>query len=151
MCTFARPTPASGGLPDKEVAVQEFAVSTRSRTEFVNITSQVEEALRREGVAEGVCHVFVPHTTAGVTINENADPDVTRDILATLSRLVPPQGDYRHGEGNSDAHVKASLMGFAATVPVSAGRLVLGTWQAIYFAEFDGPRRRRCLVTALGK
>jgi len=134
--------------------VQELAVVTRTRIEFVNITSLVEEALRKEDVSEGVCHVFVPHTTAGVTINENADPDVTRDILTTLSRLVPyspESGDYRHAEGNSDAHVKASLMGFSATLPVADGRLVLGTWQAVYFAEFDGPRRRRCVVTAVGK
>jgi secondary thiamine-phosphate synthase enzyme len=119
--------------------------------EFVDITAQVQAALAREGVADGVCHVFVPHTTAGVTINENADPDVTRDVIAVLDRLVPREGDYRHAEGNSDAHAKASLMGFAATLPIAGGRLVLGTWQAVYFCEFDGPRRRRCLVTALGK
>jgi len=130
--------------------MQEFPVPTTSRIQFVDITSQVRDALRAEGVADGVCHVFVPHTTAGVTINENADPDVTRDIAATLARLIPHRGDYRHSEGNSDSHVKASLMGATATIPVTDGRLVLGTWQAVYFAEFDGPRRRRCIVTATG-
>ena len=130
--------------------MQEFPVPTRSRTELVDITAQVQEALAREGVAEGVCHVCVPHTTAGVTINENADPDVTRDLEAILEGLVPRHGGYRHAEGNSDSHAKASLMGFSATLPVAGGRLVLGTWQAVYFCEFDGPRRRRCLVTAVG-
>jgi len=131
--------------------VQEFPVPTHSRIEFVNITSQVERALAAEGVRDGVCHVFIPHTTAGVTINENADPDVTRDVIGVLGRLVPHYDDYRHSEGNSDAHAKASLMGFTATVPVAEGRLVLGTWQAIYFCEFDGPRRRRCIVAAVGQ
>jgi secondary thiamine-phosphate synthase enzyme len=100
-------------------------------------------------VSDGLCHVFVPHTTAGVTISENADPDVTRDVMAVLERLVPRSGDYRHVEGNSDAHVKASLLGASALVPIAAGRLVLGTWQAVYFCEFDGPRHRRCIVTAI--
>jgi len=131
--------------------MQEFAVPTRSRVEFVDITSRVQEALRAEGVADGVCHVFVPHTTAGVTINENADPNVTRDIIAVLGELIPHRADYRHVEGNSDSHVKASLMGFTATIPVAHGSLVLGTWQAVYFCEFDGPRRRRCIVAATGK
>ena len=131
--------------------MQEFAVPTHSRIEFVNITSHVQRAVAAEGVRDGVCHVFIPHTTAGVTINENADPDVTRDVIAILGRLVPHHGDYRHSEGNSDAHAKASLMGFAATVPVAEGSLVLGTWQAVYFCEFDGPRHRRCIVTALGR
>ena len=131
--------------------MQELSVPTRSRIELVDITAQVQDALGREGIREGVCHVYVPHTTAGITINENADPDVTRDILSVLNRLVPHRGDYRHAEGNSDSHAKASLMGFTATVPVSGGRLVLGTWQAVYFCEFDGPRRRRCIVTAVGQ
>ena len=131
--------------------MHEFPVPTSARIQFVDITSQVQDALTTEGISDGVCHIFVPHTTAGVTINENADPDVTRDINAVLNRLVPHRGDYRHSEGNSDSHTKASLMGFTATVPVSGGRLVLGTWQAVYFCEFDGPRRRRCIVTAIGK
>ena len=105
--------------------MQEFAVPTRSRIEFVDITSRVQEAVRGEGVSEGICHVFVPHTTAGCTINENADPDVTRDVSAVLSRLVPHRGDYRHVEGNSDSHTKASMVGFSVSVPVADGRLVL--------------------------
>jgi secondary thiamine-phosphate synthase enzyme len=131
--------------------VKELAVATRSRCELIDITSEVEKALLDEGVAEGLCHVFVPHTTAGVTINENADPDVSRDVQATLTSLIPHSGDYRHVEGNSDSHVKSTLVNCSAIVPVAGGRLVLGTWQAIYFCEFDGPRRRRCLVTAIGK
>ncbi|NQT53825.1 YjbQ family protein [bacterium] len=131
--------------------MQELAVPTRSRVQLVDITSHVQAALAQEGITDGVCHVAVPHTTAGVTLNENADPDVTADIIAVLDGLVPRRDDYRHGEGNSDSHVKASLMGFTATIPVAGGRLVLGTWQAVYFCEFDGPRRRRCLVTAVGK
>jgi secondary thiamine-phosphate synthase enzyme len=131
--------------------MQEFAVPTRSRAEVVDITREVQAGLDREDVTEGVCHVYIPHTTAGVTINENADPDVTRDLIHILGQLVPHRGDYRHGEGNSDSHAKASLVGFTATVPVTGGRLVLGTWQAVYFCEFDGPRRRRCIVQAVGK
>ncbi|MBL7222211.1 MAG: YjbQ family protein [Candidatus Brocadiae bacterium] len=131
--------------------MQELAVPTRSRVQLVDITSHVQAAVAQEGITDGVCHVAVPHTTAGVTLNENADPDVTADIIAVLDGLVPRRDDYRHVEGNSDSHVKASLMGFTATIPVAGGRLVLGTWQAVYFCEFDGPRRRRCLVTAVGK
>ncbi|HUT34848.1 MAG TPA: secondary thiamine-phosphate synthase enzyme YjbQ [Planctomycetota bacterium] len=131
--------------------MQEFSVPTQSRTEFVDITVEVHRAVRAEGVADGLCHVFVPHTTAGVTVNENADPDVTRDVIAVLERLVPRDAGYRHAEGNSDAHAKAGLVGCSATVPVAKGRLVLGTWQAIYFCEFDGPRHRRCIVTAIAK
>ncbi len=122
-------------------------VRTRSRDEMVDITSQVAAAVRDSGVAEGVAVVFVPHTTAGVTINENADPDVVTDMLAALDVAVPfRQGFYRHNEGNSAAHVKSSMMGCSAEVLVSAGRLVLGTWQAIYFCEFDGPRTRRATI-----
>jgi secondary thiamine-phosphate synthase enzyme len=98
------------------------------------------------GVTNGICYIFVPHTTAGVTINENADPDVVRDLLRSLGRLVPEHGDYRHREGNSDAHLKASMMVFSCVVPVIAGRLGLGTWQGIYFCEFDGPRSRRVRI-----
>lgn len=116
---------------------------------FVDITGQVAAIVRAGGVAEGVCHVYVPHTTAGVTINENADPDVTADMLAGLDRLVP-QLPYRHAEGNSPAHIKASLLGAAATVPITGGALYLGTWQAIYLGEFDGPRRRTVCVTLAG-
>jgi len=131
--------------------MQEIGVPTHDRVEFVDITAEVARALRAEGVSEGICHIFVPHTTAGLTINENADPDVVRDVTTILERLVPQNGGYRHVEGNSDAHAKASLVGCSLTVPVSGGRPVLGTWQAIYFCEFDGPRRRRCIVTAIPK
>jgi secondary thiamine-phosphate synthase enzyme len=106
--------------------------------------------VKRSGIKDGVCFVFVPHTTAAVTINENADPDVVHDILSTLSKLVPYKDNYRHIEGNSDAHVKASLMGNTATVIVSNGDLVLGTWQSLFFCEFDGPRRRRLMIKAVG-
>ena len=131
--------------------MQEIAVPTSTRSEFIDITREVEKAVLDEGVSEGICHVFVPHTTAGVTINENADPDVSRDVQALLGKLVPQRGDYRHVEGNSDSHVKSTVVNCSAIVPISGGRLVLGTWQAVYFCEFDGPRRRRCIVTAIGK
>jgi len=129
--------------------VKSLKVSTRQRAEFVDITSQVQEVISRAGMKQGICQVYVPHTTAGVTINENADPDVVRDMIATLEKLVPQSGSYRHAEGNSDAHIKASMMGFSVTVPVEQGRLALGTWQGIYFCEFDGPRGRQVTVTLI--
>ena len=122
-------------------------VRTGSRDEMVDITGEVASAVTESGVGEGVATVYVPHTTAGVTINENADPSVVHDVLAALDQAVPwRQGFYRHGEGNSAAHVKSSLVGCSAQVLISAGRLVLGTWQGIYFCEFDGPRSRRTIV-----
>ncbi len=123
-------------------------VETGSRTEFVNITAGVQAEVERAGFADGWATVFVPHTTAGITINENADPDVVADLAAALERMVPWRAGYRHGEGNSAAHVKASLMGASVRVPVRGGRLLLGTWQAIYFCEFDGPRSRTVWVAA---
>ena len=126
--------------------MQTFTVKTRSRVEMLDITSRVAEAIRAEGLDEGIAVVFVPHTTAGVTINENADPDVTRDILAETSKLVPFDDAYHHSEGNSAAHIKSCLFGPSLTVLVSGGRPVLGTWQAVYFCEFDGPRNRRVIV-----
>ncbi len=129
----------------------KIEVKTGSRSEFIDITSRISDELKRSGVLNGTCNVYMPHTTAGLTINENADPDVTRDILAGLSHLVPLHGDYRHAEGNSDAHIKASLMGFSLMVPVIDGHLVLGTWQGIYFCEFDGPRNRHVLVGISGE
>ena len=131
--------------------IQEFAVRTQARSEFKDITTQVQDAVGRAGIDRGLCQVFVPHTTAGVTINENADPDVTIDLIAALDRLVPRDAGYRHREGNSDAHLKASLMGFSVMLPVSAGRLALGTWQAVYFCEFDGPRSRRVVITLIDR
>ena len=130
--------------------MERFSVSTRRRAEFVDITSEVKKIVAQAGNVPGLCHVFVPHTTAGVTVNENADPSVVRDLLAGLARLVPEEGDYTHGEGNSDAHLKASMLGSSVTVPVSEGGLCLGRWQGIYFCEFDGPRTREVWVTVMG-
>ena len=127
-----------------------FSVRTSSREEFVDITREVASAIGASGVESGVGHVYVSHTTAGVTVNESADPSVARDILTTLRRLVPHQGDYRHAEGNSDAHVKTSLMGSSAWVPFVDGKLALGTWQGVFFCEFDGPRTRTVRVTVVG-
>ena len=126
---------------------QRFTVRTKSRTDFVDITENVRRALESSGINNGMCHVFIPHTTAGVTINENADPDVQTDIITTLEDIVPWANKYRHLEGNSAAHIKASIMGFSVSVPVENRRLVLGTWQCIYFCEFDGPRSRNVIVT----
>ena len=124
-----------------------FSVRTGSGTEFVDVTNQVASAVQDSGVVEGQCCVFVPHTTAGVTINENADPSVRRDMLMELNKVIPLEDGYHHGEGNSAAHIKSSLMGQSVTIPVSGGRLALGTWQGIYFCEFDGPRSRRVHVS----
>jgi secondary thiamine-phosphate synthase enzyme len=117
----------------------------------VDITADVQRAVTELNVADGVCTVFVPHTTAGITINENADPDVVADMLSVLDKLVPwASADYRHSEGNTAAHVKSSLVGHSVQVPVRGGRLQFGTWQGIYFCEFDGPRRRKVWVTVTG-
>ncbi|MBE7558086.1 YjbQ family protein [bacterium] len=129
--------------------MKRYDVSTHAHQELVDVTDRVRRAVQESGVSEGICVVFVPHTTAGVTINENADPDVGRDLLTALERAVPWKGDYRHGEGNSAAHVRASLVGSSCHVIVSGGDLELGTWQGIYFAEFDGPRRRQLWVQVL--
>ena len=124
----------------------KIAVPTSARTQMIDITGQVQEAIGKSGVKSGLCVVFVPHTTAGITINENADPDVQRDILTHMDKVAPQNGDFRHCEGNSAGHIKASLFGSSATVPVENGRLCLGTWQAIYFCEFDGPRQRQAWI-----
>ena len=126
--------------------MKNIPLSTNRRCEFVDITSQVQRAVEECGLQQGLAMVFVPHTTAGLTINENADPSVVSDLLVILERLVPERGDYRHSEGNSDAHCKASLMGSSLNVAVQDGKLALGTWQGIYFCEFDGPRRRKFQV-----
>jgi secondary thiamine-phosphate synthase enzyme len=120
-----------------------ISINTRDRSEMIDITSKVEEELNRSGLKDGVCFLFVPHTTAGITINEGADPSVVGDIQATLNRLVPWEGSYRHLEGNSAAHIKSSLIGNSVIVLVESGRLRLGTWQGIFFCEFDGPRSRK--------
>ncbi len=124
---------------------------TRSREEFVDLTAEVGRAVAASGVKSGLCVVAVPHTTAGVTVNENADPDVRADMAMTLRRIVPDALPYAHGEGNSPAHVKAALIGSTVTLIVEGGQLQLGTWQGIFFCEFDGPRHRHAWVQVLGK
>jgi secondary thiamine-phosphate synthase enzyme len=127
----------------------KMEVRTRQRSEMIDMTAQVQERVALSGVKNGLCHVWVPHTTAGITVNENADPAVRRDILAALDRLVPRDGDYRHSEGNSDGHIKSALCGHGVTLLVESGALVLGTWQGVFLCEFDGPRRRNVLVKVL--
>ena len=129
--------------------MESYAVETHSRDELVDITSLVQNAVRKSEYEDGLVYCFVPHTTAGITINENADPDVKRDILYKLEKEIPQQDGYHHAEGNSDAHLKASLMGFSLQVLFEKKQLVLGTWQGIYFCEFDGPRRRRVIIKVL--
>jgi len=126
-----------------------LSVRTRSKVEFQNITRAVQEVVDSSRVESGVCYVFVPHTTAAVTLNEQADPSVVEDIAEQLESIVPQQGNYHHSEGNSPAHIKASLFGSSEMVMVDDGRLVLGTWQGIFFCEFDGPRSRSVLVKIL--
>ena len=126
--------------------MNQFTVRTGSRFEMIDITGEIRAILKKSGMREGVCHLFVPHTTAAVTINENADPDVPQDILAELDKIVPLHDAYRHMEGNSAAHIKASLFGASETLLVDGGSLVLGTWQSVFFCEFDGPRTRKVLV-----
>ena len=123
-----------------------LSVRTTARTQMIDITGSLQSLVREQGIRQGICTVFVPHTTAAVTINENADPDVVRDITAAMERTVPADGPYRHREGNSDAHIKASLFGASETMIIEGGRLVLGTWQSVFFCEFDGPRTRQVLV-----
>ncbi|MGB6063461.1 MAG: secondary thiamine-phosphate synthase enzyme YjbQ [Desulfomonilaceae bacterium] len=126
--------------------METMQVKTRSRIEFVDITSRVKEAISKTGVKEGVAVVYVPHTTAAVTINEAADPAVVQDIAEKLSQLVPHDKSYRHTEGNADAHIKTTLVGSSVHLIVSGGSAVLGTWQGVFFCEFDGPRTRKVLV-----
>ena len=126
--------------------MQIFEVRTSTQTEFIDITRSVQEAVKKTGVKDGICIIFIPHTTAAVTINENADPSVIHDILMELNKIVPFKDPYRHMEGNSPAHIKSSLVGCSEIVLVESGRLVLGTWQGIFFCEFDGPRSRNVYV-----
>ncbi len=123
-----------------------ISINTRDRSEMIDITSKVEEELNKSGLKDGVCFVFVPHTTAGITINESADPSVMADLQATFNKLVPWEGSYRHMEGNSAAHIKSSLIGSSVIVLVESGHLKLGTWQGIFFCEFDGPRSRKIYI-----
>lgn len=129
----------------------QFSVSTHSSTELVNITSQVQNELKRADLKSGICTVYVPHTTAGITINEGADPAVARDMVMELNKIVPLQDEYTHAEGNSAAHIKTSLFGSSVQIPVEEGRLSLGTWQSVFLCEFDGPRNRRVIVQLIGK
>ena len=129
--------------------MQTFQVRTSSQSEFIDITRSVQEAVKKTGVADGVCIIFIPHTTAGVTINENADPTVVQDIIMEFNKIVPFKDQYRHMEGNSPAHIKASLVGCSQMVFVESGKLVLGTWQGIFFCEFDGPRSRKVHVKVM--
>lgn len=131
--------------------MKEFDVKSRKRNEMIDITSQVQELIIKEKIKDGLVIVYVPHTTAGITINECADPDVQDDIVKKLNELVPESDNYKHSEGNSDAHIKASLIGSSVTVIIDAGRLVLGTWQHIFFYEADGPRNRKVYVDFLKK
>ncbi|GAB4370028.1 MAG: secondary thiamine-phosphate synthase enzyme YjbQ [Calditrichia bacterium] len=128
----------------------KLSVKTSSRTEFVDVTSTIQNSVRESGVKSGICQLFVPHTTAGITINENADPSVVHDILMELNKIVPFQDNYHHLEGNSAAHIKSSLVGPSLAIIIEDGRLQLGTWQGIYFCEFDGPRHRKLWVKILG-
>ena len=126
--------------------IQTFQVRTSKQIEFIGITRSVQEAVKKTGVEEGICFIFIPHTTAGVTINENADPSVSQDIVMELNKMIPLQDRYQHLEGNSPAHIKASLVGSSQTVFIESGKLALGTWQGIFFCEFDGPRNRNVYV-----
>lgn len=128
---------------------ETIEIKTSQRTEMVDVTARVQQVVDNSGVDDGMVICFVPHTTAGITINENADPDVTTDILGKLNKEIPADEGYRHAEGNSDAHIKSTLVGASQTVLIEAGSLVLGRWQGIYFCEFDGPRRRQLIIRAV--
>ncbi|AJG40902.1 hypothetical protein TRQ7_05460 [Thermotoga sp. RQ7] len=129
--------------------VKKLTLRSSSRTQFIDITSEVIRVIEESKVKSGICVVFVPHTTAGVTINENADPSVRHDIMTTLGKLVPAAANYTHLEGNADSHIKASLVGSSVTLIIENGRPLLGTWQGIYFCEFDGPRTRSVYVKVM--
>ena len=126
--------------------IKQLRVQTKANTELVDITQGVQRLVTESGVRSGICYVFVPHTTSGITINENTDPNVGRDILKELNKVIPFDDHYGHNEGNSAAHIKSTLVGVSKSVIVEEGRLVLGTWQAIFYCEFDGPRDRRVYV-----
>jgi secondary thiamine-phosphate synthase enzyme len=128
------------------VMIQAFQVKSTGRTDLIDITSTVQEAIQKSGVRDGICFIFIPHTTAAVTINENADPSVTQDLVKAFDQIAPLEGHYHHLEGNSPAHIKSSVLGCSQTVFVESGKLVLGTWQGIFFCEFDGPRVRKVYV-----
>jgi len=127
----------------------KIVIKSRSRSEMIDITHYVQDEISRSGIKEGACIIYVPHTTAGITINEGADPSVCDDIISKLTRLVPKNENYMHSEGNSDSHIKASLIGSSVTVIIEHNSLVLGTWQKIFFCEFDGPRSRSVYIKIL--
>lgn len=126
--------------------LKEITIQTNTQTQILDITAQVQKVVSESGIAEGLCCVFVPHTTAGVTINENADPSVKQDILMELNKIIPFDDNYSHSEGNSAAHIKASIIGSSVNIPLKNNNLLLGTWQGICFCEFDGPRTRKYYV-----
>lgn len=129
--------------------MDRIQVKTHSRAEFIDITSNISKIVQEYGIKEGACYVSVPHTTAAVTINENADPSVPKDIINELNKIVPWDGHYTHREGNAAAHIKSALVGSSVYIPVSEGKLALGTWQGIFFCEFDGPRHREVFVQTI--
>ncbi|NTW58427.1 MAG: YjbQ family protein [Nitrospirae bacterium] len=129
--------------------IRQLRVQTKSRTELVDITQGVQRLVTESGIRSGVCYVYVPHTTSGITVNENTDPNVGRDILKELNKVIPFDDQYSHNEGNSAAHIKSTLVGVSKAVMVEEGRLALGTWQAIFYCEFDGPRDRRVFVKVM--
>ena len=131
--------------------MDEISIKTNSHSQFIDITSKVSEVLRKTGIKDGMCTVFTPHTSAGITINENADPDVPRDIIKEMEKVIPLNDGYAHTEGNSAAHIKSSLFGCSETVIVRNGTLMLGTWQSVFFCEFDGPRNRKVWVKIVGE
>ena len=127
----------------------QISASTKKSEEFIDITYLINEAIRKSSVQNGIATIYCPHTTAGITINENGDPDVVRDIIATLDKVFPVEGDYRHFEGNSHAHIKSSYVGVEKTIIINEGKLLLGTWQSVYFCEFDGPRNRKVFIKVI--
>lgn len=126
--------------------LKNLNIKSKAKIEFIDITANVNAIIKESGITSGICHIYVPHTTAGITINEGADPSVKRDILTSLNKLIPFEGDYHHLEGNSAAHIKSTLVGVSQSIMVEEGKLMLGTWQSIYFCEFDGPRHRRIII-----
>ena len=130
--------------------IGEFEVNTGKRNELVDITKKVEQFVGKSKVKEGLCIVYCPHTTAAITINEGADPDVKTDLLKQLSNMVPENEEYKHSEGNSDSHIKSSLIGASEMIVIEESKLVLGRWQSVFFAEFDGPRDRKVIVKIVG-
>jgi secondary thiamine-phosphate synthase enzyme len=132
-------------------SLEQFQIHTNKRNEWIDITDEVSRIVRNSNITEGICVVFIPHTTAAVTINENADPDVKHDVLFSLELISPDRAEFRHSEGNSSAHTKTSLVGPSLNIIVTGGKLLLGTWQGIWFSEFDGPRTRKVFVRILGE